>query len=98
MKGRIITTEKPLRPGIRGITLFANGRMVNQPEFFGISESSHFFSYTTGWIDVDYIDNLEKDVISTNRQSIDWENDETRDLKLFLQEVVKSIHYNKKYY
>jgi uncharacterized protein (TIGR02391 family) len=94
VKGRIITTEKPLEPGLRGITLFANGRMVNQPEFFGISESSHFFSYTTGWIDVDYIDNLDKDVISTNRQSIDWEYDETRDLKLFLQEIVKTIHYN----
>lgn len=94
VKGRIITTEKPLNPGLRGITLFANGRRVNQPEFFGISESSHFFSYTTGWIDVDYIDNLEKDVISTNRQSIDWENNETRELRLFLKKVVKTIHYN----
>lgn len=93
VKGRILTSEKPLKPGLRGITLFANGRMVNNREFFGISESSHFFSYTTGWIEVDYIDNLEKDVISTNRQSIDWDQNETNELRNFLQEVVKTIHY-----
>ena len=48
IKGKIITTEKPLKPGERGISLFANGRMINRPEFFGRSESSHFYSYITG--------------------------------------------------
>jgi len=77
IRGKIITTEKPLKPGMRGITLFANGRMINLPEFFGSSQSSHFFSYVTGWLDVDFVDNWEEDVISTNRQSINWETDKT---------------------
>jgi len=94
LNGKIITTAKPLKPGMRGITLFANGRMVNLPEFFGISESSHFFSYTTGWINVDYIDNFEKDYISTNRQAIDWEHEETQTLRAYIQEIIKTIHYN----
>ena len=92
VSGEIITTEKPLKPGLRGITLFANGRMINNPEFFGLSESSHFFSYTTGWLDVDFIDNLKEDVISTNRQSLDWENDYTSRLRSFLSSVIANVH------
>ena len=30
IKGKIVTTELPLKPGLRGITLFANGRLVNE--------------------------------------------------------------------
>jgi uncharacterized protein (TIGR02391 family) len=92
INGKIITTEKPLKPGMRGITLFANGRMVNRSEFFGSSESSHFFSYTTGWLDIDFVDNWEQDVISTNRQSLDWENSKTRELRDFLTKMLTEIH------
>lgn len=91
IKGRIITTEKPIKPNLRGITLFANGRMINSPEFFGKSESSHFFSYATGYIDVDFVDNWEEDVISTNRQSIDWELEKTVELKDFLIDILSAI-------
>lgn len=91
LKGKIITTEKPLKPGLRGLTLFANGRMVNHAEFFGQSESSHFFSYATGWLDVDFVDNLAEDIISTNRQSIDWENPKTLELKAFLGAILSAI-------
>ncbi len=94
IKGKIITTEKPLKPGMRGVTLFANGRMVNRSEFFGSSESSHFFSYTTGWIDIDFVDNWEQDVISTNRQSLDWENSKTSELREFLTKILTEIHKN----
>lgn len=91
--GRIITTEKPLKANLRGITLFANGRMVNLPEFFGRPESSHFYSYTTGWLNVDFVDNAigEDDLISTNRQSLDWEKDETISLRNFLQEILAFV-------
>jgi uncharacterized protein (TIGR02391 family) len=91
VEGLIMTTEKPLKPGLRGITLFANGRMINSPEFFGQSESSHFFSYTAGWFNVDFVDNWEEDVISTNRQSIDWDNEKTDTLRKFLRECLNLI-------
>ena len=91
IRGKILTSEKPLGPAFRGITLFANGRMVNAPEFFGRSESSHFYSYVTGWLDVDFLDNLEKDVISTNRQSLDWSLEITEKLKIFLQKLLSEI-------
>lgn len=89
--GKIFTTEKPLRPGLRGITLYANGRLVNAPEFFGRSESSHFYSYITGWLEVDFVDNWEEDVISTNRQSLNWDLDNTEALRNFLQSILSEV-------
>ncbi len=89
--GKLITTEKPLKPGLRGITLFSNGRLANSAEFFGRSESSHFYSYLTGWLDVDFIDDYPEDYISTDRQSLNWESEVTSQLKTYLSETLKSL-------
>ena len=72
--GKIYTGKTPISPssGLRGVTLFSRGKMVNAPEYFSNSASSHFFQYLTGWLSVDFIDLLEEDVISTNRQAINW--------------------------
>lgn len=91
INGVMFTSEKPLQPGLRGITLYANGRMVNLPEFFGRTESSHFFSYLSGYLDVDFIDTWEEDVISTDRQSLDWENVNLQEMQIFLQEFLKAL-------
>jgi uncharacterized protein (TIGR02391 family) len=91
IKGTVFSTEKPLKPGLRGITLFANGRLVNAPEFFGVSESSHGFSYFTGWLDVDFVDDLEIDVISTDRQSLNWDLLETEQLREFLKITMSNL-------
>ena len=91
IRGKIITTEKPIKPALRGITLFSNGRMINTPDFFGKSESSHFFSYTTGYLDVDFVDEWSEDVIATNRQSIDWELEKSLQLKNYLSIILTAI-------
>jgi len=91
IKGKLFTSEKPLRPGLRGITLYADGRMVNLPEFFGVSESSHFFSYLTGYLDIDYVNRWEEDVISTDRQSLDWDHEKLQALRAFLQRMIMAI-------
>lgn len=94
IRGNLITSEKPLTPssGLRGITLFSRGKLVNAPEFFSNSTSSHFYQYLTGWISVDFIDELEEDVISTNRQSIDWEHPEMARFREFLSGIVSQIN------
>ncbi|MDE2738929.1 MAG: TIGR02391 family protein [Paracoccaceae bacterium] len=94
--GKIISTEKPLRPGLRGITLFANGRLVNQPEFFGVSESNIGFSYLTGWLNVDFVDDYENDVIATNRQSLNWDETGMPELRAFLQKSVRKIERDRR--
>jgi uncharacterized protein (TIGR02391 family) len=94
INGKLITAEKPLSPrsGLRGVTLFSRGKLVNMPEFFSNSTSSHFFQYLTGWFNVDFIDELEDDVISTNRQSLDWENHDMQKLREFLSGIVSQIN------
>jgi uncharacterized protein (TIGR02391 family) len=94
IKGHLITSEKPITPssGLRGITLFSRGKLVNAPEFFSSSTSSHFFQYLTGWISVDFIDLLDDDVISTNRQSIDWEHPDMSKLRKFLSGIVSQVN------
>ena len=91
--GRIVTTVKPLKPGLRGVSLFANGRLVNLPEFYGNPDSSHFYSYTMGILNVNFIDEThgENDLIATNRQSLNWEHDDARKLKKYLKNLLKYI-------
>ena len=91
VSGLIIATAKPLKPGLRGITLFAHGRLINAPEFFGVGESSHGYSYFTGWLNVDFIDELEEDVISTDRQSLNWDLPITSELQSNLKILLSNI-------
>jgi len=94
LRGELLTSEKPIRPssGLRGITLFSRGKLVNAPEYFSSSTSSNFYQYLTGWISADFIDLLDVDVISTNRQSIDWEHPEMAKLREFLSGIVSQIN------
>lgn len=94
MAGQLLTSKKPIAPssGLRGIALFSRGKLVNAPEFFSSSTSSHFYQYLTGWISVDFIDLLGEDVISTNRQSIDWEHPEMMQLRSFLSGIVSQVN------
>jgi len=91
ISGKVISATKPLKPGLRGITLFANGRLVNEPEFFGIPESSHVFSYLTGWLNVDFIDDMDEDLISTNRRSLNWDLTYTEELRKFLRDALRIV-------
>ncbi|MFA6338635.1 MAG: TIGR02391 family protein [Candidatus Paceibacterota bacterium] len=89
--GHLIATEKPISPktNMRGVVLFSRNKLVNQAEYFSDSESSHFFSYLTGWLEVDFIDDLPEDVIETNRQSLIWDHPEMAELRTYLQSVIR---------
>ncbi len=89
--GHLLATEKPISPNtnMRGITLFSRKKLVNLPEYFSDSTSSHFFSYLTGWLEVDFIDELDEDVIGTNRQTLNWDYPEMKKLRLCLQNLLR---------
>lgn len=91
IKGTLVTTLKPISPNtnMRGITLYSRGKLVNVPEYFADNTSSHFFSYLTGWLEVDFIDELDEDVISTDRKSLDWDNPAMASLRNYLREVIR---------
>ena len=91
---KLITAKTPIPPGsgLRGVALFSRGKLVNLPEYFSDSTSSHFFQYLTGWIKVDFVDLVkEEDVISTNRQSINWDNDEMMELRRYLAQIIYRV-------
>lgn len=89
----LMTGKTPIPPssGLRGITIFSRGKLVNMPEFFSDSTSSHFYQYLTGWIRADFIDLLDEDVISTNRQSINWENEKMLEFRSWLSDLVAKV-------
>jgi uncharacterized protein (TIGR02391 family) len=94
VSGKLYTGETPIKPnsGLRGVSVFSRGKLVNAPEFFSNSTSSHFFHYLTGWIQADFIDLLSEDVISTNRQSINWDNEEMQEFREFLSNLISKVN------
>lgn len=91
IRGLIVTSEKPLSPHMRGVILYSRGKLVNNPSSFVQGDSSHFFSYMAGWLDVSFVDDLQEEVISTNRQSLSWETPETAELNTWLGKLIRSI-------
>lgn len=93
IRGHLLATEKPISPStnMRGVTLFSRKKLVNLPEYFSDSTSSHFFNYLTGWLEVDFIDDLDEDVIGTNRQTLNWDHPEMQKLRLCLQNLLRWI-------
>ncbi len=90
ISGILIATKSPIaaKTNLKGITLFSRKKLVNVPDYFSNSISSHFFSYITGWLEVNFIDELDEDVISTNRQSLNWDHPEMDKLKEYLKNVL----------
>ena len=89
----LTTGKTPIPPssGLRGIALFSRGKLVNAPEYFSDSTSSHFYQYLTGWIKADFVDLLEEDVISTNRQALNWDQPEMSKFKTFLSGIISKV-------
>jgi hypothetical protein len=76
-------SESPIHsPDVRGFTIYARGKTAQAPPFYFFLEgqaSGHYATkYLTGAIDADFLDagiDDESDLISTDRQEIDWENE-----------------------
>jgi len=84
-------TPIPPSSGLRGIALFSRGKLVNAPEYFSESTSSHFYQYLTGWIKADFIDLLDEDVISTNRQALNWDQPEMSKFRKYLSQLISEV-------
>ena len=84
-------TPIPPSSGLRGVALFSRGKLVNAPEYFSDSTSSHFYQYLTGWIKADFIDLLDEDVISTNRQALNWDQSEMSKFREFLSTIIAKV-------
>ncbi|MEO6721764.1 MAG: ATP-binding protein [Ferruginibacter sp.] len=92
IKGTVISGKETVPAAMKGISLFSRGKLVNDPEFFDDKATSFGYSYLTGWLDIDFIDDWNKDVISTNRRSLNWEDEDTAKLKVYLNAVIRYIY------
>ena len=92
IKGAIITTKTPIKDTeMAGVFLTSRGKIVNTASFYGLRDNDQFHSYVTGYLEIDFIDDFEADVISTDRHSLNWETDETKELQNYLQNVIRKI-------
>lgn len=92
VSGFIITTKTPIKDTeMTGIYLVSRGKIVNTASFYGLRDNDQFHTYVTGYLQVDFVDDFMEDVISTDRHSLNWETDETKELQEYLKNVIKKI-------
>lgn len=81
-------SDTPIREStLKGWTILVHGKTAQAPPFFfdvdSLGRSQHSSKYLTGTIEADYLDegkDDESDSVSTDRQEIDWEREETKSL------------------
>lgn len=96
IKGQIISGTDTMPADMKGIALFSRGKLVNGHEFYDNPASSFGYAYLTGFLDISFIDDWDKDVISTNRKSLNWEDEQAKNLREFLSKVVRFIYNDRK--
>ncbi len=91
-RGVIPSTE------LRGFTIYVRGKTAQAPPFFfnveGTASGQHGTKYVTGAIEADFIDegsDDDGDVISTDRQEIDWEMETVQVLHKWGDELCRKI-------
>ncbi|MDO5676800.1 MAG: TIGR02391 family protein [Propionibacteriaceae bacterium] len=94
--GRVVAAEKPLPTAMRGVAVYANGRLVNEPEFFGASDSSYAYAYLTGYVAVDDLDAIKPDVVATDRRAVNWDQPEAAKIRKMLKGMVEEIAQSRK--
>jgi hypothetical protein len=59
-----------------GVGVYAHGKIAqDRPFFFGNKGNEVFSRYMYGVVEADWIDELDRDTISTDRSSVDWDDD-----------------------
>lgn len=79
---------------LRGVSVFCGIKLAQTPFFFHLSgglDGQHGQQYISGQVQADYLDQLDEDLITTERQRVNWELDEARPLLEWGQKRVKSL-------
>jgi len=99
VKYRYKFSQKPIRSKeLQGFVIYANERTAQAPPFFfnieSTASSQHSTRYVAGEIIADFLDegiDDESDVISTDRQELDWEKEELKELRAWGEELSRKI-------
>ncbi|MGL1885159.1 MAG: ATP-binding protein [Reichenbachiella sp.] len=92
VSGTIYTLKSPVKDTeMRGLYLTSRGKIVNTAGFYGARDNDLFHSYVTGYLEVDFIDDFDEDVISTDRHSLNWEHEKTKELQEYIHKIIRKI-------
>jgi hypothetical protein len=87
--------EKPIDDEeLQGISVFSRGKLAQAPFFFNLSGGlggQHGQEYLSGQVQADYLDEMEADIISPERQRVNWEHSESMPLLKWGQKRVKEL-------
>lgn len=83
---------------LRGFTILVNGKVAQAPPFFfdveATASGQHSTKYVIGGIEADFIDigtDDESDLVSTDRQEIDWEAEKVEALRTWGQKLARKV-------
>ena len=79
---------------LRGIAVFAKVKLAQHPFFFNLTGGlggQHGQEYMTGQVIANYIDQQDVDLIATERQRINWEDEQAIPLEEWGQERVRQL-------
>ncbi len=77
VSGEVYTKATPLKKSECGFLLYARKKLASELVFFNERSNDRFNDYVTGFFNIDFIDdNNCKDMISTARQSVLWDDNE----------------------
>ena len=95
IRWRVIFYRDPIEEEeLRGIAVFSRGKLAQRPFFFNLAGGlggQHGREYMSGQVEADYIDELDEDIIATERQRISWEHAETLPLEEWGKDRVKRL-------
>ena len=95
IKWRIRFTKNTIgNEELRGVSVFCGIKLAQTPFFFHLSgglDGQHGQQYISGQVQADFLDQLDEDLITTERQRINWELDEAHPLLIWGQDRVKSL-------
>lgn len=91
VRGSVIGTKRTQKQDNRGVIVYINGRRANAAGFYGANESSYAFSYLSGILQADYLDELPVDVIASDRASINWELPATEELRSHIEQALSWV-------
>ncbi len=92
---RVRFTKEPIdTEELRGVSVFCGIKLAQTPFFFNLSgglSGQHGQQYMSGQVQADYLDRLMADVITTERQRINWELEACKPLEDWGKDRVKSL-------
>ena len=92
---RFVFYKNPIKDDdLTGVSIFSHHKLAQRPFVFNLSGGiggQQALHYLSGRVRADYIDDQRRDLISTERQRINWESEDAHPLLLWGQDRIKSL-------